>query len=48
MIRGHLGYTTIPTTLTDATGRRDKTGFAVEPRRWKIKPTFGCLQVTLR
>ena len=29
-------------------GRRDKTGFAVEPRRWKIKPTFGCLQVTLR
>ena len=25
-------------------GRRDKTGFAVEPRRWKIEQTFGCLQ----
>jgi putative transposase len=25
-------------------GRRDKTGFAVEPRRWKIERTFGCLQ----
>lgn len=25
-------------------GRRDKTGFPVEPRRWKIEQTFGCLQ----
>ena len=25
-------------------GRKDKTGFAVEPRRWKIEQTFGCLQ----
>ena len=24
-------------------GRRDKTGFAVEPRRWKIEQTLGCL-----
>src|SRR3982750_4312676 len=24
-------------------GRKDKTGFAVEPRRWKIEQTFGCL-----
>ena len=25
-------------------GRKDKAGFAVEPRRWKIEQTFGCLQ----
>lgn len=25
-------------------GRRDETGFAVEPRRWKIEQTFGCRQ----
>jgi putative transposase len=25
-------------------GRKDKTGFAVEPRRWKVEQTFGCLQ----
>jgi transposase len=25
-------------------GRTGKTGFAVEPRRWKIEQTFGCLQ----
>jgi transposase len=25
-------------------GRKNKTGFAVEPRRWKIEQTFGCLQ----
>jgi transposase len=25
-------------------GREDKAGFAVEPRRWKIEQTFGCLQ----
>lgn len=25
-------------------GRRHKTGFAVEPRRWKAEQTFGCLQ----
>jgi transposase len=24
-------------------GRKDKAGFAVEPRRWKIEQTFGCL-----
>ncbi len=24
-------------------GRKEKTGFAVEPRRWKIEQTFGCL-----
>ena len=25
-------------------GRKDESGFAVEPRRWKIEQTFGCLQ----
>ena len=25
-------------------GRTNKTGFVVEPRRWKIEQTFGCLQ----
>jgi transposase len=25
-------------------GRKDKSGFAVEPRRWKVEQTFGCLQ----
>ena len=25
-------------------GRRDKAGFAVEPRRWEAEQTFGCLQ----
>ena len=25
-------------------GRKDKRGFAVEPRRWKVEQTFGCLQ----
>src|SRR3954470_17435993 len=25
-------------------GRKDERGFAVEPRRWKIEQTFGCLQ----
>ncbi len=25
-------------------GRKDKAGFAVEPRRWKIEQTLGCLQ----
>src|SRR3954452_19009772 len=25
-------------------GRKDKAGFAVEPRRWKIEQAFGCLQ----
>ena len=25
-------------------GRKGKAGFAVEPRRWKIEQTFGCLQ----
>jgi transposase len=25
-------------------GRKDKAGFAVEPRRWKVEQTFGCLQ----
>lgn len=25
-------------------GRKDETGFAVEPRRWKIEQTFGALQ----
>jgi len=25
-------------------GRKDKLGFAVEPRRWKVEQTFGCLQ----
>ena len=25
-------------------GRKDKTGFAVEPRRWKVEQTFGCPQ----
>jgi transposase len=24
-------------------GRQPKTGFAVEPRRWKAEQTFGCL-----
>ena len=24
-------------------GRKEKTGFAVEPRRWEIEQTFGCL-----
>ena len=24
-------------------GRNDKAGFAVEPRRWKVEQTFGCL-----
>ena len=24
-------------------GRKDKAGFAVEPRRWKVEQTFGCL-----
>ncbi len=25
-------------------GRKGKAGFAVEPRRWKVEQTFGCLQ----
>jgi transposase len=25
-------------------GTRGRTGFQVEPRRWKIEQTFGCLQ----
>ena len=25
-------------------GRKDKTGFAIEPRRWKVEQTFGCSQ----
>src|SRR4051794_14041822 len=25
-------------------GRKDKAGFAVEPRRWKVERTFGCLR----
>jgi transposase len=25
-------------------GRKHKAGFAVEPRRWKVEQTFGCLQ----
>jgi transposase len=25
-------------------GRKDKAGFAVEPRRWKVEQTFGCLR----
>jgi putative transposase len=25
-------------------GRKDKAGFAAEPRRWKVEQTFGCLQ----
>jgi putative transposase len=25
-------------------GRKNKNGFVVEPRRWKIEQTFGCLQ----
>jgi transposase len=24
--------------------RKNKSGFAVEPRRWKVEQTFGCLQ----
>jgi len=24
-------------------GRKDKAGFAVEPRRWTVEQTFGCL-----
>jgi transposase len=24
-------------------GRKDKAGFTVEPRRWKVEQTFGCL-----
>jgi transposase len=28
----------------DRVGRKDKAGFAVEPRRWKVEQTFGCLQ----
>jgi putative transposase len=27
----------------EVVGRKDKAGFAVEPRRWKIEQTFGCL-----
>jgi putative transposase len=30
--------------VLELVGRRDKTGFAVEPRRWKVEQTFGCLQ----
>ena len=25
-------------------GRKHKAGFAIEPRRWKVEQTFGCLQ----
>ena len=25
-------------------GRKDKAGFAIEPRLWKVEQTFGCLQ----
>ena len=30
--------------VLELVGRKGKAGFAVEPRRWKVEQTFGCLQ----
>ena len=31
-------------TAPEPVGREEEAGFAVEPRRWKVEQTFGCLQ----
>jgi putative transposase len=38
---GFLGARSIAPALVGAPGRQ---GFQVEPRRWEVEPTFGCLQ----
>src|SRR3712207_7957031 len=39
-----IGVTGVQTcALPILVGRKDKAGFAVEPRRWKVEQTFGCL-----
>src|SRR5262245_18120403 len=41
---GRAAMTTRPGIDLELVGRKNKKGFVVEPRRWKVEQTFGCLQ----